>query len=117
LSFGNLASASAEQKVLICFCYFRRLKALFSYSPEQDDELSLAVGDVIDFISEVEEGWWKGQLKGRTGIFPSNFVSDLEVEAVRQNDVPSTDNKQATKEPVKFEPTTHSDKKRSEVKG
>ncbi|CAG7836213.1 unnamed protein product [Allacma fusca] len=55
----------------------RKLKALFSYSPEQDDELTLQVGDIIDFISEVEDGWWKGSLNGRTGIFPSNFVDDM----------------------------------------
>lgn len=56
----------------------RRLKALFSYSPEQEDELHLEVGDEVDFIAEVEEGWWRGQLKGRTGIFPSNFVTELD---------------------------------------
>jgi hypothetical protein len=49
---------------------------LFSYSPEQEDELRLDVGDDIEFITEVEEGWWRGKLKGRVGIFPSNFVID-----------------------------------------
>jgi len=56
----------------------RRLKALFAYIPEQESELHLEVGDEVDFIAEVEEGWWRGQLKGRTGIFPSNFVTELE---------------------------------------
>ncbi|CAL8071967.1 unnamed protein product [Orchesella dallaii] len=56
----------------------RRVRVLFSYSPEQDDELTLEVGDVLDFIEEVEEGWWRGRLKGKEGIFPSNFVSDVE---------------------------------------
>lgn len=51
---------------------------MFSYSPEQDDELPLDVGDVLDFIEEVEEGWWRGKLKGREGIFPSNFVEEVE---------------------------------------
>lgn len=54
------------------------MKVLFSYSPEQEDELPLDVGDVLEFIEEVEEGWWRGKLKGREGIFPSNFVEEVE---------------------------------------
>lgn len=34
----------------------------------------MAVGDVIEFLGEVEEGWWRGQLSGKIGVFPSNFV-------------------------------------------
>lgn len=34
----------------------------------------MAVGDIIDFIEEVEEGWWRGKLNGKIGVFPSNFV-------------------------------------------
>lgn len=34
----------------------------------------MAVGDIIEFLGEVEEGWWRGQLSGRIGVFPSNFV-------------------------------------------
>lgn len=26
-------------------------------------------------MGEIEEGWWRGRLKGRVGVFPSNFVS------------------------------------------
>jgi len=59
---------------------FRRLKAIFSYAPVQDDELQLDVGDVIQFMDEIEEGWWKGELKGRVGIFPSNFVAEVDKE-------------------------------------
>ena len=28
----------------------------------------------IEYICEVEDGWWKGRSKGRVGVFPSNFV-------------------------------------------
>lgn len=34
----------------------------------------MAVGDIIEFLGEVEEGWWRGQLSGKIGVFPSNFV-------------------------------------------
>lgn len=31
-------------------------------------------------MNEIEEGWWKGASKGRVGIFPSNFVAELDKE-------------------------------------
>lgn len=52
----------------------RRCKAVYSYTQNNNDELTLAVGDIIEFLGEVEEGWWRGQLSGKTGVFPSNFV-------------------------------------------
>ncbi|XP_036324748.1 serine-rich adhesin for platelets isoform X2 [Rhagoletis pomonella] len=56
----------------------RRCKVIFSYTQVNDDELSLAVGDVIEFLGEVEEGWWRGRLKNKIGVFPSNFVTVIE---------------------------------------
>ncbi|XP_076357730.1 SH3 domain-containing kinase-binding protein 1-like isoform X3 [Tachypleus tridentatus] len=51
-----------------------RARALYSYTPVNDDELQLQVDDIIEVLDEVEEGWWKGMLKGLVGVFPSNFV-------------------------------------------
>ena len=34
---------------------------MFDYSPENDDELELAVGQVIDFLKEVSE--WESSLR------------------------------------------------------
>ncbi|XP_050450132.1 SH3 domain-containing kinase-binding protein 1-like isoform X2 [Cataglyphis hispanica] len=53
----------------------RFCKVLFSYEPCNEDELALVPQDSIEFLGEVEEGWWRGRLKGRVGVFPSNFVS------------------------------------------
>ncbi|MCI4391643.1 hypothetical protein PGIGA_G00136970 [Pangasianodon gigas] len=55
----------------------RRCKAAFSYIPQNEDELELKIGDVIEVLGEVEEGWWEGCLNGRTGMFPSNFTVQL----------------------------------------
>lgn len=51
--------------------------ATYAYSSKQEDELSFAVGDIIELISEIEDGWSKGKLKtsGAVGMFPTNFVS------------------------------------------
>ena len=63
---GLQSRASANNK--------KKCRVLFSYQPKHDDELELKMEDVVEFIAEVEDGWWKGKLRGRVGVFPSNFV-------------------------------------------
>lgn len=52
-------------------------KVLFAYAPANEDELRLVEGDIITILSKElpDKGWWKGELKGRVGVFPDNFVS------------------------------------------
>uniref|UniRef100_A0A673MP33 Osteoclast-stimulating factor 1 n=1 Tax=Sinocyclocheilus rhinocerous TaxID=307959 RepID=A0A673MP33_9TELE len=71
----------------------KRCKAAFSYTPQNEDELELKIGDVIEVLGEVEEGWWEGFLNGRSGMFPSNFTKELLAEAedlTPQDDTRST---------------------------
>jgi len=51
----------------------------YPYTAMNDDELSLADGDIITVLDQnlVDAGWWKGELKGRVGVFPDNFVELL----------------------------------------
>lgn len=46
----------------------------FDYEAQQDDELTLTVGDIIKNIRRDDGGWWEGELGGRRGLFPDNFV-------------------------------------------
>ncbi|XP_023022284.1 CIN85 and CD2AP related [Leptinotarsa decemlineata] len=55
----------------------RQCRVVFSYNQDHEDELNLKVGDIIDIIGEEEEGWWKGSLNGKQGVFPSNFVEEI----------------------------------------
>ena len=55
----------------------RRAKVVYSYAPQNEDELKLEVDEVIEVLDEVEEGWWKGALNGHIGVFPSNFVVQI----------------------------------------
>lgn len=61
------------------FCRVR-----FSYSAVNDDELSLHVGDLVQLLSRQtqEQGWWRGELNGRMGVFPDNFVEIVSSEEV-----------------------------------
>ncbi|XP_044139914.1 SH3 domain-containing kinase-binding protein 1 isoform X2 [Bufo gargarizans] len=58
----------------------RRCQVAFSYMPQNEDELELKVGEIIEVLGEVEEGWWEGVLNGKTGMFPSNFIKELVTE-------------------------------------
>ena len=46
----------------------------FDYDAQQPDQLTLHVGDNIRNCKLVEEGWLEGELNGKRGIFPGNFV-------------------------------------------
>jgi hypothetical protein len=52
----------------------RRCRAQFSYAPACDDELKLEVDDIIEVLSEVEEGWWKGKLGDKVSVKNVNVI-------------------------------------------
>ncbi|CAO3633978.1 unnamed protein product [Cunninghamella echinulata] len=55
------------------------------YEAQQDDELSLKKGDIIQVTDSSNTDWWVGKNQdGKTGVFPSNFVEANE-EAVKEN--------------------------------
>jgi Variant SH3 domain len=48
--------------------------AEFDYEAKEDDELTLVAGDIITNVQPVSDGWCKGILRGKEGMFPDNFV-------------------------------------------
>lgn len=54
-----------------------RVRALFDFQPSEPGELQFHKGDIIAVIESVYKDWWKGSLKGQTGIFPLNYVEKL----------------------------------------
>lgn len=46
----------------------------FDYQAQHDDELTISVGEIITNIRKEDGGWWEGQINGRRGLFPDNFV-------------------------------------------
>ena len=56
----------------------RRVKVVFSYAADEIDELSLEPGQILEVLAEEEEGWWRGKMGGKEGVFPSNFVEIIE---------------------------------------
>ncbi|XP_067867232.1 SH3 domain-containing protein 21 isoform X2 [Heterodontus francisci] len=56
----------------------RWCEVVISYSPVKSEELELNVGDFIEVIDEIEDGWWIGKKNGKTGGFPSTFVVEMD---------------------------------------
>jgi hypothetical protein len=63
--------------------------ALYDYEATCPEELSFTEGKVIRVLRKVvhgvDDGWWEGELDGRTGLFPS-----LVVEECREDGEPLT---------------------------
>ncbi|XP_061116210.1 SH3 domain-containing protein 21 [Conger conger] len=55
----------------------RKCEVAFAYSSQNGDELDLVVGETIDIIKEIEDGWWLGSKNAKVGVFPSNFVKEI----------------------------------------
>ncbi|XP_036871584.2 sorbin and SH3 domain-containing protein 1 isoform X34 [Manis javanica] len=54
-------------------------QALYSYMPQNDDELELRDGDIVDVMEKCDDGWFVGTSR-RTrqfGTFPGNYVKPL----------------------------------------
>lgn len=49
-------------------------RAMYQYSANLNDELSLSPGDLITVHQKQADGWWIGECRGRTGIFPATYV-------------------------------------------
>ncbi|XP_042239490.1 mitogen-activated protein kinase kinase kinase 9-like isoform X9 [Homarus americanus] len=72
------ASVGRSSQNQTCVC-----TTLYDYEAQGDDELSLRHGEIIEVLSQDvkisgDEGWWTGKINGKVGIFPSNFVAEVQ---------------------------------------
>ncbi|CAH2321985.1 sorbin and SH3 domain-containing 1 isoform X1 [Pelobates cultripes] len=56
-------------------CY----QALYSYLPQNDDELELKEGDIVDVMEKCDDGWFVGTSRTTKlfGTFPGNYVKSI----------------------------------------
>ncbi|EDS32727.1 dynamin-associated protein [Culex quinquefasciatus] len=70
---GRNTPVSAS-KVEISETVLDKVIALYPYKALNDDELSFDKDDIISVLGRDEPEWWRGELNGTTGLFPSNYV-------------------------------------------
>lgn len=51
-----------------------QVQALYDFTAEEDDELGFCAGDVIDVLDRSDVSWWRGRLRGKSGLFPANYT-------------------------------------------
>ncbi|XP_078386702.1 sorbin and SH3 domain-containing protein 1 isoform X25 [Cetorhinus maximus] len=54
-------------------------QALYSYTPQNEDELELREGDIVDVMEKCDDGWFVGTSRRskQFGTFPGNYVKPL----------------------------------------
>ncbi|KIY63533.1 SH3-domain-containing protein [Cylindrobasidium torrendii FP15055 ss-10] len=60
-------------------------KALWDYNADgsDGDDLSFSAGDIITIVKEDDEDWWTGEIHGRRGLFPTNYVEKIAAPPAR----------------------------------
>jgi hypothetical protein len=51
-----------------------KVRAKFAFDATSDKQLSMKVGDIVVVL---ESGWFKGEMSGAVGFFPSNYTEPL----------------------------------------
>lgn len=47
---------------------------MYDYAAANQDELSFSKGQLINILDKTNPDWWKGEVKGVTGLLPTNYV-------------------------------------------
>ncbi|XP_030749114.1 intersectin-1 isoform X3 [Sitophilus oryzae] len=68
-----VSTSRMQQEVVI-----DKVIALYPYTAINPDELSFLKDDIINVTAREEEAWWRGELNGVSGLFPSNYVAPLQ---------------------------------------
>ncbi|XP_031730606.1 intersectin-1 isoform X1 [Anarrhichthys ocellatus] len=65
----KLVTAGTGPHTAVC-----QVIGMYDYVAQNDDELAFMKGQVIAVLNKDDCDWWKGELNGREGLFPSNYV-------------------------------------------
>ena len=55
------------------------VEALYDYDAKESNELTIHEGNVIKNCLKIDIGWMEGELNGKCGMFPIDFVKIVEV--------------------------------------
>uniref|UniRef100_A0A665TWI1 Osteoclast-stimulating factor 1 n=1 Tax=Echeneis naucrates TaxID=173247 RepID=A0A665TWI1_ECHNA len=79
---GGEFAITCPHSIVVCFAggsmkSFGVARARYDFSARDRTELSLREGDTIKILSKKgHSGWWRGEVYGRVGLFPANYVEE-----------------------------------------
>ncbi|XP_031554337.1 intersectin-1-like isoform X2 [Actinia tenebrosa] len=73
---ANIYEVPPSNKAAVPDAKLEQVLAMFPYTAQNQDELTFYKGSVINVISR-DGDWWKGEMNGQVGMFPSNYVQAL----------------------------------------
>ena len=59
--------------------------AVYPYNAQHEDELTFHKDSVINVLNKDDDNWWKGEVNGLIGMFPSNYVESLTTSPPQEN--------------------------------
>ncbi|ORX53664.1 hypothetical protein DM01DRAFT_1336195 [Hesseltinella vesiculosa] len=54
-----------------------KYKAIYPFETDQDGELAIEMGDLIEVIEQDDNGWWLAKKNGKEGWVPSNYLEEV----------------------------------------
>ncbi|UJR26412.1 hypothetical protein I4U23_007744 [Adineta vaga] len=51
--------------------------AAYDFQPQEEGEIELRRGDRIRMLDQNDANWWKGEVRGKSGLFPATYVRPL----------------------------------------
>ncbi|XP_018533464.1 guanine nucleotide exchange factor VAV3 isoform X1 [Lates calcarifer] len=76
LSNGNIPRAITKAGSVFSPRVVGVAVARYDFCSRDTRELSLLQGDIIKIYTKMSSGWWKGEVNGRVGWFPSTYVEE-----------------------------------------
>ncbi|KAJ8270493.1 hypothetical protein GJAV_G00115490 [Gymnothorax javanicus] len=65
------ANSGKSTPALVPLC---QVIAMYDYKAANEDEMSFSKGQLINVLEKDDADWWKGELNGVTGLFPTNYI-------------------------------------------
>ncbi|TSO15218.1 Intersectin-2 [Bagarius yarrelli] len=66
---SDTAKAGASGKKPVC-----QVIAMYDYKAANGDEMTFQKGQLINVLTNDDSDWWRGEINGVTGLFPTNYV-------------------------------------------
>ena len=66
-------------------------RAAFDYDAQGDQEISFKAGDHVKLIYHEDDTWWCGEVQGKRGMFPKDFVEEINPWSMAKEVIPIID--------------------------